>query len=262
MSLSHSEIGMLAQRLLTAHDEARTIPKISDEFPHMSVADGYAIQHAVARRRIERGDRVVGHKAGLTSKVKMAQMGIDVPSFGVLTNAMACPESSEIAMSTLIHPKLEAEIAFVMNKPLRGPDCTIDEVIAATDFVMPAIEVIDSRYERFKFDLVSVIADNSSSGRYVAGGRPMRADAIDLRTVGVAAEKNGEIVALGAGAAVLNHPANAVILLVRHLHALEQTLEAGSYVMTGSITEAVPVASGDFFAARFQDMGSVSVRFV
>lgn len=262
MSLPLNVIEELADRLLAAQDGARTIPKLSDEHPQLSVADGYAVQQALARRWVARGDRLVGYKAGLTSRAKMLQMGIDVPSFGILTNAMACPEGSEIAMSALIHPKVEAEIAFVMKEPLSGPDCTMQQVIDATDFVIPAIEIIDSRYERFKFDLASVLADNSSSARYVAGGRPMSVDALDLRTIGVVTEKNGEVVAVGASAAVLNHPANAVVLLVRHLAQYEASLPAGSYVMTGSITEATAVERGDSVAARFQNMGSISLRFV
>jgi 2-oxo-3-hexenedioate decarboxylase len=189
-------------------------------------------------------------------------MGVHVPSFGILTSAMARPENSAIEIRELVHPRVEAEIAFVMRDELKGPSCTVDQVIAATDFIIPAVEVIDSRYEKFKFDLVSVVADNGSSSRYVTGGRPMDPRSIDLRTIGVVIEKNGEIQALGASAAVLNHPAKAVVMLVEHLAARGQSLPAGSYVMTGGITEAIPVVAGDNILARFQDMGSVSFRFV
>jgi 2-oxo-3-hexenedioate decarboxylase len=175
---------------------------------------------------------------------------------------MARPENSAIDMRDLLHPRVEAEIAFVMRDELRGPNCTVEAVIAATDFIIPAVEVIDSRYENFKFDLVSVVADNSSSARYVTGGRPMDPRTLDLRTIGVVIEKNGEIAALGASAAVLNHPAKAVVMLVEHLASRGLSLPAGSYVMTGGITEAIPVAAGDNIVARFQDLGSVSFRFI
>ena len=192
----------------------------------------------------------------------MQQMGIDVPSFGILTNAMARPENSAIEIRELVHPRVEAEIAFVLKEELKGADCTVEQVLAATDYVIPAVEVIDSRYEKFKFDLVSVIADNGSSSRYVTGGRPRDPKELDLRTIGVVIEKNGEIMALGASAAVLNHPANAIVMLVKHLAGRGESLPAGSYVMTGGITEAIPVAAGDSIVARFQEMGSVSFRFV
>ena len=154
----------------------------------------------------------------------------------------------------------EAEIAFVMNADLHGEDVTLAQVIAATDYVIPAVEVIDSRFENFKFDLPSVIADNCSSARYVTGGRPLDPRGMDLRTLGVVIEVNGEIRALGARAAVLGHPAEAVRMLVTHLAQRGQSLKAGSFVMTGGITEAIPVAAGDTVLARFQDMGSVSFR--
>jgi 2-oxo-3-hexenedioate decarboxylase len=201
-------------------------------------------------------------KAGLTSKAKMQQMGVHVPSFGVLMASTARPENGMIEMDGLIHPRVEAEIGFVLREDLVGPTCSIAAVIAATDYVIPALEVIDSRYERFKLDLISAIADNGSACRYVTGGRPLKHEAIDLRTIGVVIEKNGEIMALGASAAVLSHPANAIVMLVQHLAARGEILPAGSFIMTGGITEAIPVSKGDNIVARFQDMGSVSMRFV
>jgi 2-oxo-3-hexenedioate decarboxylase len=261
MSLNAADIQRMADRVLAAQDRAEPIARLTDEYPAMTIADGYAVQGRLAQLWQGRGDRLVGHKAGLTSKPKMQQMGIDVPSFGVLTSAMACPEGSDIETGRLIHPRVEAEIAFVMAAALEG-DCTIEQVLAATDHVMPAIEVIDSRFKDFRFDLPSVIADNGSSARYVAGGRPRRVADLDLRTLGVVLEKNGEIVALGAGAAVLNHPAQAVVMLVRHLASQGRSLPAGSFVMTGGITEAIPVAAGDNVTARFQELGSVSARFL
>lgn len=245
MSLDTKSISAIADRIQHAQDNAQTLTKVTDEHPAMTVDDSYAVQDELCRRWVARGDRVVGLKAGLTSKAKMDQMGVNVPCFGIQMASMACAENSVIAMDKLIHPRVEAEIAFVLKDELKGRALTIEQVLAATDYVIPALEVIDSRYEKFKFDLVSVIADNSSSARYVTGGRPLDPLAIDLRTTGVVIEKNGEIQALAASAAVLNHPANAIIMLVEHLAARGQTLPAGSFVMTGGITEAIPVASGD-----------------
>ena len=259
--LDAKTISALADRVQQAQDHTHTITKLTDEHPSMSIEDGYAVQEELLRRWIARGDRLVGRKAGLTSMAKMIQMGVDVPSFGLLMSSYARPENGAVEMDQLLHPKIEAEIAFVMKDELRGK-LTIEQVIAATDYVIPAIEVIDSRFENFKFDLPSVIADNSSSARYVTGGRPRDPRELDLRTIGVVIERNGEIQALGASAAVLNHPANAIIMLVEHLAARDQVLPAGSYIMTGGITEAIPVSRGDNVVARFQDMGSISFKFV
>jgi len=261
VSLDAKTIALLADRVQHAQDHTHTLTKLTDDYPALTVDDGYDVVDELIRRWEARGDRVVGRKAGLTSKAKMQQMGVHVPGFGVLMASYARPENSAIEMDTLLHPKVEAEIAFVMKDELSG-DVSIEQVIAATDYVIPAVEVIDSRYEKFKFDLPSVIADNSSSARYVAGGRPRDPRELDLRTIGVVIERNGEIQAMGASAAVLNHPAQAIVMLVKHLSNRGQTLPAGSYVMTGGITEAIAVQRGDNIVARFQDMGSVSFRFV
>lgn len=258
--LDTKTIAALADRVQHAQDHTHTITKLTEDQPSMTIEDGYAVQEELLRRWTARGDRLVGRKAGLTSKAKMLQMGVHVPSFGLLMSSYARPENGVIEMDTLLHPKIEAEIAFVMRDELRG-QVSLEQVMAATDYVIPAVEVIDSRFENFKFDLPSVIADNSSSARYVTGGRPRDPRELDLRTIGVVIEKNGEIQALGASAAVLNHPANAIVMLVRHLADRGQALPEGSFVMTGGITEAIPVLRGDNVVARFQDMGSVSFRF-
>jgi 2-oxo-3-hexenedioate decarboxylase len=262
MTLSPRIIAQLADLVMHAQDHAHTIAKLTDAHPEMSIEDAYAVQDVLRARRIAQGDRPVGMKAGLTSKAKMQQMGVHVPSFGMLMASTARPESGVIEMHELIHPRVEAEIGFVLKEDLVGPECSIAAAIAATDYVIPAVEVIDSRYERFKLDLISAIADNGSACRYATGGRARAPLDIDLRTIGVVIEKNGEIMALGASAAVLNHPASAIVMLVQHLAARGEILRAGSFVMTGGITEAIPVVKGDSIVARFQDMGSVSMRFV
>ncbi|MDN5940089.1 MAG: 2-keto-4-pentenoate hydratase, partial [Salinisphaera sp.] len=181
--LDQQAINDMADRVLAAQDNASAIAKLSNDYPDMSVDDGYAVQWELRRRWIARGQRPVGVKAGLTSKAKMEQMGVHVPGFGFLMSDFARPENGEIDTSALIHPRVEAEIAFVTRTALAGEHCTVEEVLAATDFVIPAVEVIDSRYQDFKFDLPSVIADNSSSARYVTGGRPMDPAGLDLPTI-------------------------------------------------------------------------------
>jgi len=262
ITLSREDIVRLCERVEGAQKGAYAIQKLTDEYPNMTMADGYAVQSELRRRFLAQGHKLIGWKAGLTSKAKMQQMGVDVPSIGFLTDKMARPENSAIKTSDMVHPRVECEIAFVMKHPLQGPNCTKEDVLAATDYVLPAVEVIDSRFSGFKFDLESVVADNGSSARYVGGGRPRYAADIDLRTLGVVMEKNGEIVALGASAAVLGHPAEAIAMLVNILHDLGEQLPTGSFVMSGGITEAIPVKPGDSIVARFQELGSVSMRFI
>lgn len=261
LTLSREDIVRLTERVEGAQLRAYEIPKLTDEYPEMTVEDGYAIQTELRRRWLARGNRLLGWKVGLTSKAKMVQMGVHVPSIGFLTSDMSRPENSSIAVADLVHPRVECEVAFVTSKELQGNKCTIDDVLNATDYVLPAIEIIDSRFANFKFDLPSVIADNGSSARFVGGGRPRRAQELDLRTLGVVMEKNGEMVAMGASAAVLGHPAQAIAMLVRILSEQGEVLPAGSFVMSGGITEAIVVTAGDSVIARFQELGSVSIRF-
>jgi 2-oxo-3-hexenedioate decarboxylase len=262
ITLSREDVVRLAERVEGAQTRAYAIPKLTDEYPDMTIGDGYAVQLELRKRFLAAGHRQVGWKAGLTSKAKMIQMGVNVPSIGFLTDRMSRPESSAISTSDLVHPRVECEVAFVMKKTLQGPGCNAADVLAATDYVLPAVEIIDSRFSGFKFDLPSVVADNGSSARFVGGGRARYAEDLDLRTLGVVMEKNGEIVTMGASAAVLGHPAEAIAMLVNILAELGESLPAGSFVMSGGITEAVAVKPGDSIVARFQELGSVSMRFV
>ncbi len=262
MKLDNKTITALAEHLESAELNARDVTKITDDHPDMDWDDAYLIQEAIRQRKESRGNETVGLKCGLTSHAKMKQMGVDVPCFGFVSDYMACPEGSEIKTSELIHPKVEAEICVVTKTALRGPGCHVGAVIAAIDFVIPGVEIIDSRYRDFKFDLKSVIADNTSASRFVVGGRSRNVEELDLRTLGVVMEKNGEIVAMAAGAAVMGHPAAAVAALVNHLGARGQEVPAGSFIMTGGVTEAIAVKAGDSVNVRFQDLGTVSMRFV
>ena len=262
MALPQNIIDQLAEHLETCELKARDTPKITDEHPDMDWDDAYAIQDRIRDRKIARGARIIGYKAGLTSHAKMKQMGVESPVFGFLADYFSVPEGSTVKVSELIHPKVEPEIAFVMKRALKGPGCNIANVLAATDFVLPGIEVIDSRYRDFKFDVKSVIADNTSAARFVVGGQPMKVDGQDLRTVGIVMEKNGLPVAFGAGAAVLGHPATAIAMLANHLGARGEEIPAGTLILSGGITEAVSVQAGDSVTLKVQGMGSTGLRFV
>ncbi|MCB1916491.1 MAG: 2-oxo-3-hexenedioate decarboxylase [Rhodocyclaceae bacterium] len=262
MNLTRETVLNLAEHLENAELEAHDVLKITDDYPDMDWDDAYAIQEEIQRRKEARGNKTVGLKCGLTSFAKMKQMGVETPVFGFVSDYMARPDGGEIKTSELIHPKVEAEICIVTRSELRGPGCHVGAVMAATEFVLPAVEIIDSRYRDFKFDLKSVIADNTSASRFVVGGRARALDELDLRTLGVVLEKNGEVVTMAAGAAVLGHPLAAVAMLANHLGEREQAIPAGTFIMTGGVTEAIAVAAGDNVAVRFQDLGTVSMRFV
>lgn len=261
MNLDKKVIEQLAERLENCELEAKDTTKITDDFPEMDWEDAYAIQFEIERRKIERGNLIVGLKAGLTSHAKMAQMGVDSPVFGFLADYFAVDEGTAVNTEQLIHPKIEPEIAFMLKKPLKGPGCHIGHVLAATEFVVPAIEIIDSRYRDFKFDLKSVIADNTSSSRFVVGGCTSSVEGLDLRTVGMVLEKNGKVIGTGAGAAVVGHPATSVAMLANHLGHYDREIPAGTLILSGGVTEAFAVEAGDSVTLRAQGMGSVGVSF-
>jgi 2-oxo-3-hexenedioate decarboxylase len=241
--------------------QAYDVTMITADYPDMDWDDAYAIQDEIRRRKEARGSKITGLKAGLTSFAKMKQMGVETPVFGFVADYMGKPDGGEIKTSELIHPKVEAEICIVTKSDLEGPGCTVAAVIAATDFVLPAVEVIDSRYRDCKFDLKSVIADNTSSSRFVVGGRARNVAELDLRTLGVVLERNGEIVATATAAAVLGNPLAAAAMMANHLTARGQLIPAGTFIMTGGVTEAIRVEAGDHIAAHFHDLGTVSMRF-
>lgn len=262
MSLTREQIEKLADHVEQAELQAHDITKITDDYPDMDFSDAYEVQWEIRRRKIARGARIVGMKMGLTSRAKMQQMGVETPIYGFLADYFERPDSGEIEMKDLIHPKVEAEIAFVTKAPLKGPGCHVGTVLAATDFVLPAVEIIDSRYRDFKFDLVSVIADNASSSRFVTGTRARDVRDVDLRNLGLVMEINGKVVELGAGAAVLGHPATSIAMLANMLGERGEEIPAGSLILSGAITAAVAVQAGDAVTLRAQDMGTVSMRFV
>ncbi|MFA7278824.1 MAG: 2-oxo-3-hexenedioate decarboxylase [Sterolibacterium sp.] len=262
MKLDKATIAKLAEHLENCELSAQDTLKITDDHPGMDWDDAYLIQEEIKRRKIARGTRIAGLKAGLTSFAKMKQMGVETPCFGFVTDYGCVPDGGEVRIEELIHPKVEPEIVFVMKHALQGPGCHIGAVLAATDFIMPGIEVIDSRYRDFKFDLKSVIADNTSASRFVVGGQIKAPSEVDMRTLGVVMEKNGEVVSLGAGAAVLGHPATAIAMLANHLGARGQEIPAGTMILSGGVTEAVAVQAGDHVTLKVQHLGSVSMRFV
>jgi 2-oxo-3-hexenedioate decarboxylase len=262
VSLDAAAVAALAEHLEGCQLHARDTTRLTDAYPDLSLDDGYRIQDELRRRRVSRGARLVGRKAGLTSPAKMRQMNVATPVFGFLADAFAVPEGGEVKVAELIHPRVEPEIVLVTRAPLRGPGCHVGAVLAACDFALAGIEVIDSRYRDFRFDLPSVVADNCSSARFALGGRMRAVADLDIRTLGVLLAKNGELVATAAGAAVLGHPAAAVAALANHLGARGEELPPGTPILTGGVTEAIPVRAGDHVTVEIQHLGAVSLRFV
>ncbi|BCL73733.1 2-keto-4-pentenoate hydratase (plasmid) [Vibrio nigripulchritudo] len=260
-NLTTEQIQSIAALLEDAELNANEVPKITDDYPNLSSEEAYDIQWAIRARKVSRGHNIVGMKMGLTSWAKMAQMGVNQPCYGFLADYFVVPTGGEVDTSKLIHPKIEAEIAFVLKQDLKGPGVDISDVTRATDFILPAVEVIDSRYKDFRFDIESVIADNTSSTRFFIGDKAASLDNVDVETLGAVMEVNGEVVEVGAGAAVLGHPAASVVMLVNMLSERNEGLPAGTFVLVGAMTPAITVKKGDNFCVHFQGLGTISGRF-
>jgi 2-oxo-3-hexenedioate decarboxylase len=251
-----------AEFLHRAETEKREVLRVTVDHPDMTVEDAYKVQEQLVSIKLEQGHRIIGPKMGLTSLAKMKQMNVEEPIYGYIFDYMMVPDGSSISMQELIHPKVEAEIAFVLGKDIEGPGITGAQVLAATEYVVPALEIIDSRYENFRFTLPDVIADNASSSRVVFGNRLTSPGPLELDLVGVTLSINGEIKDLGAGAAVLGHPANSVAMLANMLARKGEKLKAGDVILTGGVTGAVMLSVEDTVSAKLDGLGEVSFKMV
>ena len=255
-------IEQLGDELFDALQGRKTLAPLTSRHPDITIADAYAVQQRMMARRLAAGERVIGKKIGVTSKAVMNMLGVYQPDFGWLTDGMVYNEGEAIPANTLIQPKAEGEIAFMLKKTLKGPGITAADVLAATDGVMACFEIVDSRIQDWKIKIQDTVADNASCGVFVLGDRLVDPRDVDLATCGMVLEKNGEIVATGAGAAALGHPANAVAWLANTLGAHGIALEAGEVVLSGSLGIMVPVVAGDNLRVTIGGIGGCSVRFV
>jgi len=251
----------LGDALYAALRDGQAIEPLSSRHPELAIEDAYAIQQRMLSHRLAAGERVVGKKIGVTSQAVMDMLGVFQPDFGWLTDGMVYNEGEAVPAASLIQPKAEGEIAFVLKKTLKGPGVTAAEVLAATEGVMACFEIVDSRIRDWKIKIQDTVADNASCGVFVLGDRLVDPREVDLGTCGMVLEKNGEIVATGAGAAALGHPANAVAWLANTLGALDIALEAGEVVLSGSLAAMVPVKAGDNLRVTIGGIGGCSVRF-
>jgi 2-keto-4-pentenoate hydratase len=255
-----TDLTPFVDRLLGAVADRTGTAPLTDSM-ELDEATALEVQDAVVRARVEAGHAIVGAKLGLTSVAKQKQMNVDRPLYGWLTADMQVDTGAAVRCDAYIQPRVEPEIAFLLGRDLEGPTVTAAQVLAATEAVFGAIDVLDSRYAGYKFTFNDVTADNASSAGFILGGTAMDPYGIDLRLTGCVLEKNGELIATAAGASVMGHPASAVAWLVRALAKRGQGLEAGHVVMAGGMTEAVAVSPGDTVVATFDRLGSVEIPF-
>ncbi len=248
-----------ATRLIEAVADRTAIGPLTDRWA-FSVDEAYDIQDAVLARAFDQGETVAGAKLGLTSRAKQEQMGVSEALYGWFTDSHRLDPDQPLDSGTLIQPRAEPEIAFLTSRDLEGP-VGLHDVLAATEAVMPALDILDSRFAGYSFTLADVVADNCSAGAFVVGN-PVPLDDFDLALVGCVFEKNGVLVGTATGAAVLGHPAAAVAWFVRKLGERDHALPAGSLVLAGALTGAVPVGPGDTVTASFDRIGSVGLAVV
>lgn len=266
-TLSAATVAALAGELDEAERARAPIGLLSLRHPEMTVADSYAIQAAWVARKVARGNPVIGYKIGLTSRAMQRLARITEPDYGTLLADMAFRDGGDVPAERFIAPKVEVELAFVLGTPLSGPACTLVDVLRATEYVMPALEIIDARIHRVDpatgtpRGVRDTIADNAANAGIVLGGRPVKPDAVDLRWVAALLHRNGAIEDSGVAAAVLGHPGNGIAWLANALHRHGLTLAAGQIVLGGSFTSAIEAAAGDTFHADYGPLGSIACRF-
>jgi len=256
-----SKIHEIAERLRSAAANSAPVAPIRDDIAEGGLDMAYAIQSANTDFYVGQGRRLSGRKIGLTSKSVQKQLGVDSPDFGMLFADMEVQDGEEVAMSRLLQPKVEAEIALVIDNDLDGEQLTMTDVISSVAYALPAIEIVGSRIENWNIRLLDTVADNASSGLYVLGSTPVPVDAFDLRMCGMVMERRGEQVSLGAGVACLGNPLNAALWLARTMVDVGAPLKAGDVIMTGALGPMVAVQPGDVFDARINGLGSVRAVF-
>ena len=254
-------IEQLGDSLFEALRANTVIDPISDKYPEMTIEHAYQVQKRMTDRRVADGETIVGKKIGVTSRAVMNMLGVYQPDFGYMTDRMIVNEGETIAMSRMIQPKAEGEIAFLLKKDLMGPGLTNADILAATEAVIPCFEIVDSRIRDWKIKIQDTVADNASCGLFVLGDNAVSPRKVDLSTCGMVLEKNGEIIATGSGAAAMGSPVNAITWLANTLGRLGVPLKAGEVVLSGALAAMFPCAAGDNFRVSIGGIGACSVRF-
>ena len=262
MTLQADAIAAIAEELAEAGRTKGVIPRITARYPDATIEDSYAIQGVWRDSQIAAGRRLVGRKIGLTSKAMQQATGITEPDYGVMFDDTVYASGSQIAFDDFSNVRIEVELAFVLKTPLAGPDCTLEDALAAIDYAVPALEVLNSHIELEGRTIVDTISDNAAYGAMVLGDVRMRPDEIDLRWVPGVLSRNGEIEETGVAAGVLGHPATGVAWLANKFHQHGARLEAGEIILAGSFTRPMWVHKGDEVRCDYREMGTVTCRFV
>ncbi|MEN3277606.1 MAG: 2-oxopent-4-enoate/cis-2-oxohex-4-enoate hydratase [Massilia sp.] len=254
-------ITQLGDELYQALTGRTVVDPLTSRHPGITIENAYHIQQRMIERRVQAGERIIGKKIGVTSRAVMNMLGVYQPDFGYMLDGMIYNEGESIDIDTLIQPKAEGEIAFILKKDLMGPGISNAEVLAATECVMPCFEIVDSRIRDWKIKVQDTVADNASCGVFVLGDQAVDPRKIDLSLCGMVLEKNGEIVATGAGGAALGSPLNAVTWLANTMGRLGIPLKAGEVILSGALAAMFPAQAGDNFRVSIGGLGSCSVRF-
>ena len=269
MSLDQTTLAQAAERLEEAERTRVACRQFSLDYPDMTIDDAYAIQHAWMQLKLRNGRTVKGHKIGLTSKAMQRAVNIGEPDYGTLLDDMFYRDGAVIPSERFLQLKIEAELAFVLARPLSGPDCTLFDVLDATAYVTPALEILDARIQRVDPEtkrtrnVFDTISDNAANAALVLGGRPFKPALIDadMRRIGSIVSRNGEVEETGLAAGVLNHPGYGVAWLANRLHRFGVTLQPGQVILAGSFIRPIEVAKGDTIVADYGEFGTVSCHF-
>ncbi len=261
MALTDTDVNHYGDELYSAFVDMRTVPNLRDRVPGIDLADAYRIQSRMVQRRIDAGETVVGKKVGVTSAAVMNMLGVYEPDFGQLLSGMVYKHGDTIKLDSLIQPRAEGEIAFVLKDDLVGPGITAVDVLRATDYVVPCFEIVDSRIDNWDIKIVDTVADNASCGVYVLGNEPCDPFEVDLALVGMTLDVDGEIFATGAGAAVKGSPVNSMVWLANTLSGLGIPFRKGEVILTGSLTVMAWVKEPQTITCEFGGLGRCSVTF-
>ncbi|WP_408011318.1 2-keto-4-pentenoate hydratase [Pseudalkalibacillus sp. A8] len=245
------------EKLLQAYKNKISIAPLTSNFPDLSIEEAYQIQMKFIEEKVKEGQKVVGKKIGLTSEAMQDLLGVDQPDYGHLLDAMQLNEGEPIPLLYLFQPKVEAEIAFILESDLKGPDVTVEAVMNATAYVVPSLEIVDSRIQDWKITLPDTIADNASSGMFIIGGKKVKPQEVNLTDIRMQLFKNGDFVNEGTGADVLGDPAACVAWLANKLSDYGVTLKAGEVILSGALSAAVKVEKGDKITASFTSLGDL-----
>jgi 2-keto-4-pentenoate hydratase len=261
MNMDTTILQTLAASLRHAAQQNQPIPPVRDALSAVGVQGAYAVQDINTAYYLDTGRRLTGRKIGLTSKSVQQQLGVDAPDFGMLFADMELAPDEEVALDRVLQPKVEAEVAVVLERDLKHEQVTLSQLISAIAYVLPAVEIVGSRIANWDIRLLDTVADNASSGLYALGTQPRKLSEVDLRMCGMLMERKGEVVSLGVGAACLGHPLNAALWLARKMAEVGRPLHAGDVIMTGALGPMVTVAPGDIIDTTIAGLGTVRTAF-